>query len=85
MKHFYQAIQCKYCGPTNTKGTRIKVSCAAKTKFISWDYALNPSDNYYQAAKEVAKELGWLDKHSLVGGVTKSGLYVFVLVDKRGA
>lgn len=85
MRHLFQAIKCKYLGPTNTKGSRIRVTCAAKTKLVEWKSELNTDENYYQAAFQVATELNWLAKCDLVGGVTKSGVYVFVLTPKEGA
>lgn len=54
-----QAITTRYFGPTNTKGSRIRVSCQAKTRFYPWNHALNQSANHMAAAKALATELGW--------------------------
>ena len=46
-------ITAKFLGPTNTKGSRIKVSGhKAGAKYYQWDHALNPVDNYRRAFRE---------------------------------
>jgi len=54
-----QAIQTKYIGPSNVKGSRIKAKCAAGSLTMSWDDALNPRANHQLAAEALAKKLGW--------------------------
>jgi hypothetical protein len=44
-----QAIQTKYLCPTNTKGGRIKATCARGSIVVEWDHALNPDQNHRQA------------------------------------
>lgn len=51
-------ITAKFLGPTNTKGSRIKVSGhKSGAKYYQWDHALNPGDNYEQAFKTYLKDL----------------------------
>ena len=76
-----QAIEASYCGPTNCNGSRVKVQCAAKTKFYQWNDALNNEQNYKVAAESLMLSLGW--KANLIGGVLKNGSYVFVLQELR--
>lgn len=65
------AIGVKYIGPTNTKGSRLKAFVkdhkkSIHTIFIPWDYELERSENYSNAAKRLAEKLGW--NGNLVGG-----------------
>lgn len=78
----FQAIEVKYLGCTNTKPSRFKASCAAGSMTRSYDYGLNADDNAIALATALADKFGWLEHCSLVGGVLKSGLRVFVLTDK---
>ena len=61
------AIRCRYYGPTNHRGSRIRV-----TRFdpptagrdpnrltVGWDYALGLSDNYVSAVAEYVRRAGW--------------------------
>jgi len=54
-----QAIETKYYGPTNYRGSRIRVRCQARTIFVSWDHALGVEDNHDAAAKTLAEKLAW--------------------------
>lgn len=54
-----QAIQTKFIGPGNVRGSRIVAKCDAKRIVVSWDYALNPGDNHRAAAKKLILQLGW--------------------------
>ncbi len=78
-----QAIVTKYIGPTNLKGTRIRVKCQAKSVLIPWNHALGIEDNHTLAAQTVAESLGWLEKRALAGGALPDGSgYAFVLLPK---
>lgn len=61
------AIRCRFYGPTNHRGSRIRV-----TRFDSkiagrdpngctfgWDYALGLTDNYVAAVREYVRRAGW--------------------------
>lgn len=46
-----QAILTKYLPPTNTKGSRIKASCEARTIFVPWDHSVGEEPNHVAAAE----------------------------------
>lgn len=73
-----QAITTKYCGPTNTRGARIKASAQAGSVFSTWDDALGADDNHVAAAKAFALRWGW--KWDLQTGVLPNGDYVHMFV-----
>lgn len=80
-----QAILTKYIGPTNTKGSRIKASCAAGSitvDFHSFD-AIDNEDRYNQVAAMLASKLGWTGKHygTLASGCLPNGDYCHVFVE----
>jgi len=77
---FRQAIETKYYGPTNHKGSRIRVKAEAGTQWFSWDYSKEVSENHAICANMFANDLGWLEHSKLIGGGTQTG-YVFVMVD----
>lgn len=86
---FRQAIRTKYVGPTDTRGSRIRVTCDCKSKFYAWDDALNGAENHYRAAMRLFKELGWdapnkKEKGTLVGG-SIGNIYYFVTVEQVGS
>ena len=74
-----QAIQTKYFGPTNVRGSRIKATCQARSRIYSWDDALNPSANHTKAAETLAKQLDW--KGKWVGGGLPDGTSCYCCVD----
>lgn len=61
------AIQTKFIGPTNSRGSRVKATTLDKNPStgrpdsitISWDHALNAHNNHRQAAKALAERNGW--------------------------
>ncbi len=54
-----QAIVTKWLGPTNTKGSRIKVKCQAGTMIVPWDSGLGVEENHKAAAAILIAKLGW--------------------------
>jgi hypothetical protein len=78
-----QAIVTKYISATNTKGSRIKATCAAGSLTVHWDHELSVEGNHEAAAKELVRQLDWTVeagyKGSWVGGCVPNGDYVFVL------
>lgn len=76
-----QAIQVKFLGPTNARGSRYKASCSAGSVTLPTNYALNPDKNARRAALALVKKVGW--DVGLVGGTLDSGLHVFVPIVKR--
>jgi hypothetical protein len=72
----YQAITTKYLGPTHTRSSRIKASCAAGSLTIECDNRWNQERNHTQAAMRLARKLDWDFK--FYGGCDRNGDYVFV-------
>ncbi|QOR55742.1 MAG: hypothetical protein YHS30scaffold667_38 [Phage 65_10] len=61
-----QAIQTKYLGPTNLKGSRIKAWCDAGSLTISYPYEAGPGEPAaLVAAKALVKKLGVFDDKRL--------------------
>lgn len=85
-------LTTKFCGPTNTKGSRIAVTCQhGKTRLmlVSWDYSLNPSQNHEKAVQWWIKknypemmEKGW-DTLSVHQGELRKG-YVYLIGEGNG-
>jgi hypothetical protein len=75
-----QAIQTRYLCPTNTKGSRIKATCAAGSITISYPYELSGQAVHCKAAEALATKLGWIDPYygGLLGGCLPNGDYCFV-------
>ena len=55
-----QAIVTKYFGPTNTKGSRIKATCAAGSLTVSVDNRWDQTQNHAKAAAMLVAKLGWV-------------------------
>lgn len=83
-----QAIQTKYLGPTNSRGSRIKATAAAGSVTVSWDYALDQCDNHRAAAKALCDKFGWITdtklgtRGNLESGQLADGSYVHVFADR---
>lgn len=75
-----QAIQTRYFGPTNSRGSRIKAWAAAGTVTIDYPHELSGQACHRKAAEALIKKLGWDDAHygGLLGGQLSSGDYAFV-------
>jgi len=73
-----QAIQTKYFGPTNTKGARIKATCAAGSLTIPYPHELSGQAVHRKAAEALAAKLGWSDHGALLGGQLPDHSHVFV-------
>ena len=76
--NMFQAIQTKYLGPTNIRGSRVKATADRGSIILSWEDSLNSTQNHVRAAKEYATRAGW-DGHWAGGGIGSG--YVFVLTD----
>lgn len=74
-----QAIITKYSGPTNTKGSRIKASCAAGSVTIDYPHELSGMDCHAKAAYALLAKMHW--DYKLVGGQLPSQEYAFVMLD----
>ena len=75
-----QAINTKYLGPTNSRGSRIKATCAAGSITIPFPYELSGQAAHRKAAEALVSKLGWVDPHygGLLGGQLANGDYAFV-------
>ena len=72
------AIETKYIGPPNYKGSRYKAyTCNGQSVTISANHALSYYENHVAVAKHLAKKLGW--KGTWQGGGNKAG-YAFVQI-----
>jgi hypothetical protein len=72
----FATITTKFIGPTDTKGSRIKATCQAKSITRSWDYALNADENHRAVAGELAQLVGWNGNWRM--GADAGDGYVFV-------
>lgn len=55
-------LKTKFVEPTNTRGSRIQVSCLngrfkGKRFYFPWDYSLTMSENHDDAAKKVVEKI----------------------------
>ena len=76
-----QAIQTKYLGPTNSRGARVKATCAAGTVTVPYPYELSGQAVHRAAAQALCAKLGWTDANGyepMLGGCLADGSYVFV-------
>lgn len=58
-----QAIQTKYHGPSNTRGSYVTAKCSAGSLRFGWDDALNSDDNHRAAARALIVKLHWHRTH----------------------
>ena len=73
------AIETKYIGPSNIKGSRVKATAQTDNQItLTWDDSLNSAQNHARAAAALCEKMDW--NGHLVGGGTKAG-EVFVFVD----
>lgn len=72
-----QAIETRYLGPTNTKGSRIKATAWAGSVTIPLDYGVSTEMAHWLAAAALQEKLGW-DGKWFQGGNAKGTGYHFV-------
>ena len=75
-----QAITTRYLVPTNHRGSRIVAKCDAGRLVVSWDHALNTTENHAAAARALAGELGW-DGPAHIGSTSAGFVLVFTVAD----
>lgn len=79
-----KAIETKYIGPSNVRGSRIKASAeGVKSVTLSYSHGLNSEGNHDRAALALAEKYKWLTdrQHVLARGGKADGrgnVYVFV-------
>lgn len=77
-----QAIETRYLGPTNTRGSRIKATTASGiSKTVPYPHEFSGMACHWEAARALAESLGW-EAGEYVGGGTRDG-YVFVACEYR--
>lgn len=76
----FQAIQVKYLGPTNYRGSRYKATASAGSVTVSTDNALSTEGNVIAAAQALCDKFGW--PKDMVCGQLADGTYVFVRMRK---
>jgi len=75
-QHKMQAIQIKYLGPTDTRGSRYKAICAGGSYTHHRDYAQGEDGNALTAAELLVDKMGW-DGIEITGmGTLPNGDYV---------
>jgi hypothetical protein len=86
-----QAIETKYIGPTNHRGSRIKASCERGSITVSYDDAMNSDEAHIAAAQALVNQFiledaarygingrnPWSGKR-VMGGLKKTNVHVFV-------
>lgn len=71
-----QAIQTKYLGATNNRGSRIKATAGAGSVTIPYPHELSDHAVHRVAAQALADKFGW--KGELLGGTLPNGDHAFV-------
>jgi hypothetical protein len=80
----FQAIETKWLGPTNVRGSRVKATAEAGSITLSWDHSLNTDENHRKAAEALAAKFDWVGGYygELAGGALPGRGYAFVFVGK---
>jgi hypothetical protein len=75
-----QAIQCKYLSATNSRGSRIKATCASGSITIGYPHELSGQAVFRAAADALVIKMNWQDDNcgELLGGQLPDNSYVFV-------
>ena len=76
-----QAIQTRYLGPTNSRGSRIKAWAAAGSITIGYPHELSGQACHRKAAEALLEKLEWTKENygeGLLGGCLPNGDYCFV-------
>lgn len=74
----FQAIQVKYLGPTNYRGSRYKATASAGSVTVPADDAKNVDGNVIAAAQALCDKFGWSE--DMVHGQLADGSYAFVML-----
>jgi len=77
-----QVIITKFLGPTNSRGSRIKVTSFSGSIIVNWDHAFGVAENHALAANELIKKRFW-DGGKFHGGLLPDDTgYAFVAEDQ---
>lgn len=87
-----QAIETKWLGPTNHRGSRVKATCQAGSVTVGWDYGAGndtgQSDveaNHDRAARALIQKMGWFGTWARGAKVDDTGYaYVCLLREFEG-
>ena len=77
-----QAIETKYVGPTNHRGSRIIAKAACGSITIAYDGALSTLGAHKKAAEALARKFNWPGEYVGGGSADQNG-YVFVNVSNH--
>jgi len=79
-----QAIETRYLGQTNARGSRIQARCLRGKKVYPWDYTLSAEENHIKAAKSLCEHFAkegnseeWLNPFVSGFGPKDCGFHVF--------
>lgn len=80
-----QAILTKYLGPTNTKGSRIKASCAKGSIIIPYPHEFDVTTAHNFAANRLSEVMEWDNQYygELITGQLPSGDYCHVFANSN--
>ena len=77
----FKAIETRFIGPTNTKGSRYKATdCDGNSVTLPTDYALDSEQNHRKVAEALRDKMNWQGR--LLAGATRTG-YAFVFADNK--
>ena len=76
----FQAIQVKYLGPTDYRGSHYKATAAAGSITVGADAALTSVGNHVAAANALCDKFGW--SKYMVYGQLADGSYAFVMMSE---
>ncbi len=71
----YKIVSVKYCGPTNTRGSRWRVSHRdCPSTYVAYDHSVSPSDNARAAAQNWINRINpWQFCNSEIVGLAEDG------------
>jgi len=73
------AIETRYLGPTNFRGSRYKAGTESGRRItIEAADNLSAEENHRAAAVALCEKMGWTDGDLIEGGTPKGYVYVFV-------
>lgn len=79
-----KAIRTKYHGATNSKGSRFSAEAEGVARiYISYDYALNSTENHARACRTLADKYQW--NGTLIGGDLPDGSMAWVFESAASA
>lgn len=55
------AIQTRFLGPTNFRGSRVKAYCQGDSVTVEWRHELNSAENHKRALETLIKKMDWHD------------------------